>query len=163
MHYARVWRGEDLGPAYSIDQSNRRKRQSKYEGLICSVDGCDRPARSMGWCNMHFQRWKRNGDPAGKWGAQPRRSLGYIDTNGYQVLGHGPNKRFQHRAVMEALIGRPLERFENVHHRNGVRNDNRPANLELWVTHQPKGQRVEDLVRFVVEHYRAQVREVLGV
>lgn len=161
-HYARVWKTGDAGSAELIDQSSRRKRESKYKGLACTVEGCERPARSRGWCNMHFQRWVRTGDPAGKWGAAPRKSLGYIDSNGYQVLGSGPNKRLEHREVMERMLGRPLEKFENVHHRNGVRNDNRPANLELWVTRQPQGQRVTDLVAFVVSHYPGLVRELLA-
>jgi hypothetical protein len=58
---------------------------------------------------------------------------------------------FEHILVMSRMLGRPLLHHEQVHHRNGVKNDNRPANLELWAGHQPKGQRVEDLVRWARE------------
>lgn len=52
---------------------------------------------------------------------------------------------YQHRLVMEALLGRPLLPTEQVHHKNGDRMDPRPANLELWTTAHPSGVRVADL------------------
>jgi hypothetical protein len=57
----------------------------------------------------------------------------------------------EHILVMEETIGRPLVKGENIHHKNGVRTDNRPENLELWVKTQPAGQRVEDLVVWAKE------------
>jgi hypothetical protein len=29
----------------------------------CAIEGCDRPVRSRGWCNRHYQRWYLHGDP----------------------------------------------------------------------------------------------------
>jgi hypothetical protein len=52
---------------------------------------------------------------------------------------------------MEECLGRPLFPDEIVHHRNGVRNDNRIGNLELWSRSHPPGQRVEDKLAWAQE------------
>lgn len=58
---------------------------------------------------------------------------------------------FEHILVMENVIGRYLGPDESVHHRNGVRDDNRPQNLELWCRPQPTGIRASDAVLWARE------------
>lgn len=57
----------------------------------------------------------------------------------------------EHIVVMEEMIGRSLLPKETVHHMNGIKSDNRPENLELWVSSHPPGQRVSDLVDFATQ------------
>lgn len=122
----------------------------------CAFDGCDEPAEKRGHCGTHYRQMYRYGrtqarrNPTGRW-VDPNSGYAYVKAPDNPESRKGRGWGLEHRVVMSDFLGRPLWPEENVHHRNGVRDDNRIENLELWTRSQPSGQRVADKLAWAHE------------
>lgn len=116
-------------------------------------------SHARSYCVKHYQRFTKYGDPLFTAVAPP--GSGTVDRGYHRQVVAGKQVR-THRLVMEQHLGRPLTVDENVHHINGVKDDNRLDNLELWSTSQPKGQRVADKVDWAVSLIERYAPERLG-
>ena len=143
---ARYCSRECFGRARRVERIGRTCLQCGTEfrltpgNIVASKGG----GKFCSWkCKLSWQQ--REDRP---WGIDPK---GYLQRRENGVLLK------QHRVVMEGILGRKLRPKENVHHRNGKRDDNRPENLELWIqSTQPSGQRIQDKLidaaRFIAQY-----------
>jgi hypothetical protein len=126
-------------------------RYSSSEGVTCYSDA-ELRRRAM-WRDRR-EIWHRGAVPFTEWDVLPSiprgigRGIGerWVQRNGYVLTRREDGVVPEHRAVMEQMLGRPLRLGESVHHKNGIRDDNRPENLELWIGGVRYGQRAKDLV-----------------
>jgi hypothetical protein len=85
----------------------------------------------MRFCKGHGLKGKRGSDVPSWKGGRYENSAGYI----YAFTPDHPAASkygyvLEHRLVVERTLGRYLTRGESVHHINGIKDDNRPENLQ---------------------------------
>jgi hypothetical protein len=150
MHWLRAKKG------YELEAPVQPRLMNTPLGVTCSVPECDVRPSSRGLCPGHASQRDRGmidaqGNklrdrlPSGR----PRSKERWISSgrDGYILVwapeGH-PHARcdgtiFEHRLVMEKKLGRYLEDWELVHHKDGNRQHNDEGNLELLDGRARKG------------------------
>jgi hypothetical protein len=157
--------------------------QQQYCSVPCKVAATTADKRCIcAFCGVEFER--RHGKPQAYCGRScsnrarsaglkatyenlPERKLQETtqSTSGYAMVRVAGKKIAQHRLVMEQMLGRKLEKHERVHHKNGVRDDNRPENLELWlIGHKdPAGVRMIDHITHLITSLpEVDIRELVN-
>lgn len=146
----------------SLSCRDKANRTGPTVECICQVCGgrymlCPRAALRSKYCSRVCAGSQgRKGRPPSPLGTE-KLHHGYVQVKVGRShwASQGNGWALMHRVVMGEGLGRPLFAHENVHHINGIKTDNRPENLELWVTSQPQGQRLQDVL--------AWAREILDI
>lgn len=131
----------------------RRRRLHKLRVEAGQFGQCKDCGKHFGSCDLRKTGFCRDcmmGNRVYNWKG------GSKTVHGYKVVYDAGTQVKEHRLIMEKYLGRKLHPDENVHHINGIRDDNRLENLELWVKSQPQGIRIKDAVdwaKVILERY----------
>ena len=93
------------------------------------------------YCSVKCRKKAMVGEKSATWkGGKRRTSKGYILIYEPKHPFAKQGCVFKHRLVMEKYLGRYLELYEQIHHKNGIKDDNRIENLEIVITNPHHGK-----------------------
>jgi len=154
---------DEVGNKYQMLTVKEYKGQKRGRGSMwlcececggeCIVDGAHLRNGHSKSCGCLLTR-KGKDHPAWKGGSFISNGYSYIYKPGHPNTTRANMGRYvgEHTYVMAKHIGRPLFKNEIVHHKNGIKTDNRIKNLELCLRedHLP-GQSVKDKIKYAIE------------
>lgn len=152
--------GHKIGRWTVLQEVSRSKNQKQWlcrcdcgtEKVLSSSTLSGARSKSCGCLKLEMLKSEEGFKNRAWKGGRHINDQGYVGiTNRHHPRAKSNGIVLEHILVMEQKLGRTLNKNETVHHINGVRSDNRPENLELWVKSQPKGQRVIDLISWAEE------------
>lgn len=95
----------------------------------CGVNNCGSRAVARGYCNLHYQKFHRYGNPTAGFIRNKNGKGSVSKSTGYRVIHSGKKQVLEHRLVAEKAIGHALPKTAIIHHVNGDKTDNRNINL----------------------------------
>lgn len=101
-----------------VPAKRRRRKSPEPVPEVCSIPGCGKPGYSRQWCQAHYSRWQRSGDPLPKQRILPDEFWarvvptgfcwewrGTITHEGYGVVSVLGQQHKAHRRAYELLVG----------------------------------------------------------
>jgi len=128
---------------------------------VTSSQLVQRGTKSCGCWRREAPKKRSKGKYDSDWRWESPRGYVYLYKPNHPNSGKHNGQVAEHVYVMSEYLKRPLKKGESVHHKNGIRNDNRIENLELKKGAHGPGQKSEDMVEFAKEILKTYAPELL--